>query len=245
MSLSKRYITAIAVFCLASGAAAATLEEDVQRYIAIFTANDGAAHNKAVEELAWMGLSDPRLFDMLEQKVLAEAAAAANTRTEKDRVARYMRALGFSGQEKYVPTLRRFQDDTIYGRYARDALNQRGQYEKWNPIISSRASFDPQLSDDDNRVMNMLRSDDLLLMRIAAKRAYFAPNDRVLALVADEVRKRYLTSETEADRLDAIAWMVKALTKTTAYDDLLQEVRSNAPDRKLRNTADSALRHAR
>jgi hypothetical protein len=241
----KQLIAFLASLHVASGALAASLEEDVQRYIAVFQGNDAAAHNKSVEELAWMGLSDPRLFDMLEQKVLAEAKAAANTRAEKDRVARYMRALGFSGQDKYMPTLLRFQDDMIYGRYARDALIQREQYRKWNPIISSRASFDPQLSDDDNRIMNMLHSDDLVLMRLAAKRAYFAPNDRTLALMADEVRKRYLTSEIDPDRLDAIAWMVKALSKTIAYDDLLQEVRSNAPDRKVRNTADSALRHAR
>src|SRR5436190_13942063 len=229
----------------ASTALAATLDEDVQHYIAIFQGNDAAAHNRAVEELAWMGLSDPRLFDMLEQKVLAEARAAATIRAEKDRVARYMRALGFSGQDKYIPTLLRFQDDMIYGRYARDALIQREWYRKWNPIISSRASFDPQLSDVDNRILNMLGSDDLMLMPIAAKRADFAPNDRTLALMADEVRKRYQTSEVDPDRLDAVAWMVKALAKTMAYDDLLLEVRSNAPDRKVRNTAESALRHAR
>jgi len=241
----KQLIAFLASLHVAAGALAASLEEDVQRYIAIFQQPDAAAHNKAVEELAWMGLSDPRLFDMLEQKILAEAAAAANTRAEKDRVARYIRALGFSGQEKYVPTLQRFENHMVYNRYAKDALNQRPQYEKWNPIISDRATFDPRLSDDDNRIMNMLGSDDLMLMRIAAKRAYFAPNDTVLAQVADQVRKRYATSELDPERRDAVAWMVKALARTTQYDDLLAEVKSGAPDHKVRNTAASALQHAR
>lgn len=234
---------AIAALCFAASAGAATLEEDVQRYIAVFQGSDAAAHNKAVEELAWMGISDPRLFDMLEQKILAEHVAAAETRHEKDRVARYIRALGFSGQEKYVPTLRRMEANDIYGRYARDALIQRPQYEKWNPIISSRASFDPQLSDDDNRVMNMLRSEDLMLMRIAAKRAYFAPNDRVLAQMAEQVRKHYRTVEPE--NIDPVNWMIKSLGKTSAYDDLLQEVKANATEWRVKNAADSALRHAR
>jgi hypothetical protein len=229
----------------ASTAQAATVDEDVQHYIGVFQGGDTAAHNQAVEELAWKGLSDPRLFDMLERKILAEHAAAANTRAEKDRVARYIRALGFSGQQKYLPTLRRFEKSFVYDRYATDALIQRPQYERWNPIISERATFDPRLSDDDNRIMNMLRSDDLMLMRIAAKRAYFAPNDTVLAQMADQVRQRYATSEPDPERRDAVAWMVKALARTTQYDDLLAEVKSGAPDHKVRNTAASALLHAR
>lgn len=36
-----------------------------------------------------------------------------------------------------------------------------------------------------------------------------------------------------------------ALGKTTRHDKLLQRVRSDAPDRKVRNAANAALRHAR
>lgn len=233
-----------AVFSILAGPAlAASLEEDVQRYIAVFQQPEAAAHNKAVEELAAMGLSDPRIYDPLEKRILAEHKAVEATRGEKDRIARYMRALGFSGQEKYLPTLRSFLGNPVYERYAKDALVQQPDYQRWNPIISSRATFDPQLSDDDNRMMNMLRSDDLMLMRIGAKRAYFAPNDKALAVIAEQVGKRYAQSDPE--RADAVAWMVKALGKTTAYDDLLQQVKANAPDRKVRNAADSALRHVR
>jgi len=239
----KALLAVIALLCFASGAPAATPEEDVQRYVAIFRQADAAAHNKAVEELASMGLSDPRIYDPLEKRILAEHKAVEAERAEKDRVARYIRALGFSGQEKYLPTLRSFLGNPVYERYAKDALQQQPDYQRWNPIISSRASFDPQLSDDDNRVMNMLRSDDLMLMRIAAKRVYFAPNDQALAQIAEQVRKRYLQSDPE--RVDAVAWLVKALGRTIAYDDLLQEVKASAPDRKVRNAADSALRRKR
>jgi hypothetical protein len=239
----SRLVAALFAVLLAPAAAAATLEEDVQRYIAVFQGNDAAAHNKAVEELAWMGLYDERLFDLLEQKILAEAAAVAGNREEKNRVARYIRALGFSGQDKYVPTLKRFVKDPTYDRYAREALDQQPQYKRWNPIISSRAGFDPKLSDDDNRIMNMLRSDDLLLMRVAAKRAYFAPDERTLWVIAEQVEKHYMT--TSPEEVDAVSWMVKALSKTTSHDRLLQEVKKGAPERKVRNSADSALRHAR
>ena len=255
MVRTVKQLIAIAFAYLVLGAAgpslAASLEEDVQRYIAIFQGPDAASHNRAVEELAAMGLSDPRIYDPLEKRILAEHQAVENQRGEKDRVARYIRALGFSGQEKYTPTLRRFVDNPVYQRYAREALQQQPDYQRWNPIISARESFDPSLSDDDNRVMNMLRSDDLMLMRIAGKRVYFAPHDRTLARVAEQVRKHYSFTPTfdnaapDLERLDAVAWLVKALGKTTAYDDLLQQVRESAPTRKVRSAADSALRHVR
>jgi hypothetical protein len=237
-------VSALLLSILAAGAAcAATVDEDVERYVAIFQGNDTALHNKSVEELAWKGISDPRLFDLLERRALAEHKAAEGVRAEKDRVARYIRALGFSGQEKYRPTLRFFENDPVYQRYARDALEQQPQYARWNPQISSRAGFVPGLSDDRNRVMNMIRSEDLMLARVGAKRAYFDPDDATLDLIAEKLRGRYQTSDPE--HVDAVAWLVKALGKTRRHDALLEDVKANAPDRKVRNAADSALRHVR
>ena len=221
----------------------ATLEEDVQRYVAVFQGDDAALHNKSVEELAWMGLSDPRLFDLIERRLLADHDRARNERAEKDRVARYFRALGFSGQPKYQPTLVRFTSDAVYHRYATQALNDLPHYERWNPVISSRASFDPRLADDANRVRNMLRAQDLLLVRVGAKRAYFQPDEAMLDLIAERVRGQYGVSDPE--HVDAVAWMIKALGKTRRHDALLEQVKSGAPDRKVRNAADSALRHVR
>lgn len=222
---------------------AATVEEDVQRYVAVFQGNDGSLHNKSVEDLAWMGLSDPRLFDVIERRLLAEHERARFERAEKDRVARYIRALGFSGQPKYVATISRFEKDDVYHRYATTALQELPQYERWNPLISNRATFDPARSDDINRVMNMLRAEDLMLVRVGAKRAYFQPDDAMLDLIAERVRSQY--SVSDPGHVDAVAWMIKALGKTTRHDALLEQVKAGAPDRKVRNAADSALRHVR
>ena len=232
-----------AISLLAGAAGAATPEEDVQRYIAVFQGNDAALHNKSVEELGWMGLSDPRLFDIIERRLLAEHDRARPERAEKDRVARYFRALGFSGQAKYQRTLVKFTSDSVYHRYATQALNDLPHYERWNPVISSRASFDPAVSDDVNRVRNMLRAQDLLLVRVGAKRAYFQPDEAILDVIAERVRGQYSASDPE--HVDAVAWMVKALGKTRRHDALLEQVKASAPDRKVRNAADSALRHVR
>jgi len=240
-----RRCLALLVSICAGATFAATPDEDVQRYLEIFK-GDPRIHGMACEDLAWKGISDPRLFDLLEQRILAEEKAARDSRPDKDRIARYMRALGFSGQMKYRPTLSRFGLDVVYMRYAGQAIDDLPQYARWNPQISAREKFDPALGDDANRVMNMLRSDDLLLQRIGAKRVYFGvTDDAVLEMLAARLKEAYPRS-WEGDEADAVAWMAKALGHAARekYRSLLEEVQSS-PTRGVRNQAASALRQNR
>lgn len=232
---------ALAALFFSCSAAAATMEEDVARYIKIFSGTT-STHNDAVESLAWMGISDTRLFDLIEKRLLEESEAAKNERYTKDRVARYIRALGFSGQTKYTPTLNKYLSDRVYERYAKDALKELPDHQAWNPIISNRAVFDPRYSDDVNRVLNMLRADDLLLKKIGSKRVFFAVQDEVvLDTLASELKANYMRNEPAYS--DAIAWMVKALgsTKNPKYRPLLQDVAAKARDSKVADYAKRAL----
>jgi hypothetical protein len=228
---------------LVAPALAATPDEDVDHYLGIFQ-GDSRIHNMTVQDLGWKGISDTRLFDLLEQRVLSEQQAARASRAEKDRIAHYIRALGFSGQRKYRPTLSRFGLDADYMRTANLALGDLPQYERWNPVISARATFDPSLSDDANRVMNMLRSDDVLLQRIGAKRVYFSvKDDAVVAFLATRLKEEY-PKPWQGEEADAIAWMTKALGHVAKdrYRSLLEEVMQGAPAYGVRKQAGSALK---
>jgi hypothetical protein len=243
-----RIIVAICLsLLLASPAVAATVEEDVNRYIVIFS-GDKSLHPTVAESLGWMGLSDPRLFDLLEKTALQDYQAARNDRAERIRVAWYIRALGFSGQQKYVPTLTTLQKDPAYANYARNALEQRPQYQKWNPVISNRATFDPQYSDDVNRVRNMLNSDDPQLWKLGAKRIYFANQDDVLLdLLAEKIKATYRERYTSFEDVDNVDWMLKALGKPRKekYKPLFREVAANAQDPRIRDYALRALNYER
>jgi len=236
-----RFILAFLASLIFSGiAAAASLEEDTQRYIQIFSGGKNL-HSDAADTFSWMGLSDTRLFDMVERLLLEDAAAARDNRSERNRVARYIRSLGFSGQTKYEPTIKKFLGDLPYERFARAALQDLPDYNKWNPIISNRSSFDPKFSDDVNRVANMLRSDDLLLLRVGAKRVYFdSKEDVLLELLARQLRANYARSDlNDRERSDSVAWLAKALgsSKNDKYVALLQEVEKKA-------TAQAVVTHA-
>lgn len=239
-----RKIVALLMCLVFSGSAvAASVEEDVESYVKIFS-GERSQHSAAADTLSWMGLSDTRLFDIIERLVRSDAKAAWNDRAESNRVARYIRSLGFSGQPKYEATIKRFSNDRIYGRFSTTALEDLKSYEKWNPIISNRATFDVKYDDDVNRVANMLRADDLLLKRVGAKRVYFRHQDEVLLdLLAQDIKRSYATVDprtTGSPEADSVAWMVKALGNTgnLKYKPLLQEVAAKAKDPAI-------LRHAR
>ncbi len=118
-------------------------------------------------------------------------------------------------------------------------------YSRWNPVISNRSSFDPKLSDDVNRVANMLRSDDLLLLRVGAKRVYFeSKEDVLLELLAQQLRANYARRDlNDRERADSVAWLAKALgsSRNDKYTPLLQEVAGKSPTPIVARHAGDAL----
>lgn len=241
-----RLLFAMAVLFLSPYTAvhAKSLDEEVAHYLEIFKGDNVAAQTEAVESFAWKGVSDTRLFDAIEQRLLREHEAASKHRNEKNRVARYIRALGFSGAPKYRPTLERFaQESSAYARFGQAALADSINYQTWNPIIANRATFDPKYDDDTNKIFNILRADDLSLKRVGAKRVYFGHWDEpLLDLLAADLRKHYVT--TEREHADAVAWMAKAIGRSAKekYRPLLAEVSAKATLPKIRDNAERALR---
>lgn len=239
----KRFAAA-AFACVAFGASAATPEEDVRYYVELF--EDVRADTvAAVEELAWKGISDTRVYDIIEDRLLVESPRATRRRSRGDRgIGHYIRGLGFSGQEKYAKTISLFLEERAYGRPARQALEDLKQYARWNPVISSRASWEPQYSDDVNRIRNMLHSNDRTLQRLGAKCVYFRHGGEtvLLDLLAKQVLASY-NNVPDAESADAVAWMVKGLGKSgnRNYVPVLKEA-SQSRDGKVSREADAWLR---
>jgi hypothetical protein len=239
----KLILSLLVAFLVSSVAVAATPEEDVAHYIAIFN-GDTSRHNAAVESLAWKGISDPQMYDVIERRLLDEGQIIKPNKDEKNRVARYIRALGFSGQSKYTSTINKFLSNRTYERYAATALKEMSLYEAWNPVISNRSTFDQNYPDDVSRVLNMLRASDMQLKRIGAKRVYFAEKDAILLdRLAKELRANYQNVEDNEIEVDTVSWMVKALgsARNPSYRPLIEEVATKARSRKVAKYAKQAL----
>jgi hypothetical protein len=228
----------VLLLALSGAAFAASVEDDVGVY------TQALAEGKSVdpvllESLSWKGISDPRVFDLIAARVAVQAEEGRSDRRVKKEVAQYIRALGFSGQPKYRPLIEQYRGDQLYDSYVRDALADLPNYQRWNPVISNRATFDPRYSDDVNRVRNMLLSDDFDLKKIGAKRVYFQNKDQVLLdILAEQLRASYMSNDER--KSDSIAWMVKALGSAhqSKYRPLIEEVANNAQEKAI-------VRHAR
>lgn len=242
----KRIFTAALAVLFSGFAAAASLEEDVQGYIKAFS-GERHGHINAAKTIAWMGISDERVFDIVEKNLKDGAAAAVNVRGDRDIMNWYLRALGWSGNPKYLPTLQSFSDDRGYARWARDAAGELPKFQKWNPIISNRATFDAKLSDETNRMMNMLKSGDVELQGHAARHLHNRSMDpAVQEALAEAVRTGYPKGGND-DQVDAIAWMVQTLgsTRNAKYTPLLEEVLAKSGERKIKNSAVRGLKYFR
>ena len=234
----KRLVAAFFSMCFVlSPLLAATLEQDVDRYLGIVQADtDG----QKLEPRAWEGLSDPRLFDEIEKRLLAVSEGKPRDKAEVKKFAHYIRALGFSGQPKYIPTLQKLVPHKYYDDYAENALRDQPIYQHWNPIISNRSTFNPAFSDDVNRFLNMLAADDLLLNRLASKRIYESTRDPVLyGALAKKLQANYMRN-LGGEQEDSVAWMVKALgsSKMDKYKPLLI-------DAALKSPMNGVVRHAK
>ena len=236
-------LAALLLSLAALPAVAATAEEDLKQYLMIFEQSSKMA-DAAVDDLAWKGISDTRLFDRIEQQMLADSRGLTmNDRVQRNHVARQIKALGYSGQAKYEPTLTSLATD--YRRPVERALISLKLYARWNPIISSRATWDPKYSDDVNRVRNMLNSDDLQLQALGAKRVFFANSSEpmLMDMLAERLRACYKTVD-DPDGVEAAGWMVNGLGRSqdAKHVALIREVAAGAASTKLRTRAEKNLR---
>jgi hypothetical protein len=155
-------------------------------------------------------------------------------------------------------------------KYAKESLNMLGTYAKKNKIMNSTEGDDQDLSAEQNRLINMLRSDDIGLRRDAAKGIVRNhENDKKVfnaaATALSDMSKDFHSGDKSVDavdiynqnsfdapkgphlsslQIDTMAWICKALAVSgdKEYIDLLEHVHDNSPSPKLKSYASKALK---
>ena len=210
----------------------------VDEYINVFQTGADATKIQASKELGWEGVTDTRLYDLIENQlnelVMVADANSAN-RNMIELIAHLIHALAYSGNTKYRPTLEGILDkvlNTKVRRHANEALDEIDKYAVWNPIIQATGSSNPEKSVRVNRVVNMLRSDDFELKRLGAKRVYFVRkyDQYELDTLAEELLSNMSSDRRDRIYVDSMKWMIKALASSgnNAYADTLNRVEEEA-----------------
>ncbi|MBT3597296.1 MAG: hypothetical protein HN505_15105 [Verrucomicrobia bacterium] len=223
-------------------------EEELQTYITIFSTKTSAGSQlDALNTLQWSGLSDRRLFDLLE-KTLLENHATARSKPNVDLVSWYAKSLGTSGLEVYRDTFKKIIQSDSHKKiikYAQEGENNLAKYKIWNPIMTNRYVWNSDNSNVSNRLANMIRSDDWELRMIAAKRM-LADNvfdDSLLMALDQTIKSEFEIDHDGKQQIQTLAWMCRALAASMKpeFEKTLSDVHENAGNKKVRKYAKKYL----
>ncbi|WP_338726033.1 hypothetical protein V8687_21380 [Shewanella baltica] len=222
-------------------------EYTVETYQEVFKGDNEFKQKQAIESLSLAGLSDPAIYDVLEAKLLASLPQA----TEKNAIdysAWLVKGLAYSGNDKYSETINSIVNGNYHKKlkkYASQANENLAQYKKWNTILGDKNQYAAGQSQQNNAFANALRSDDLELMRLAAKRIMDDRqyDDFILAILSNELKTARLMADDKL-AIDTYANMAKALASSgnTAYRDVIENIATTNSNRKLQKYAASYLK---
>ena len=247
--MSKRLIYTVLALGMFTPFAASVADDSLDEYIEIFTSGNSQQQTQAAKDLAWAGLSDPELFELIETLLLEKYLVVENKYAVDD-TAWLTKALSYSGQEKYRATLETVTADSPQKKirkHAQKSIPRLEKYSRWNPIIADTSNWNAAESDEINRYANMLRSDDLELKRIGAKRVHHthAYATYLLDILDAEILESYREVSKDGLFIDTVAWMCKALSgsRVEAYKPTIVEVSENAGSSKLAKYASKYLKY--
>lgn len=236
-------------FALAFGCAVqAVVPETPEEFVRVFQSGSQLEQEKAAQVLEWAGLSSPQLFDLVEADLL-KVLPQANDKVTANYVAHLTKALSYSGNEKYRATIEKIiaeAPNSKVKKYAKLSLPKLSEYARLNPLIAPQAWPAAEHPSLNQRLANMLKSNDTELIRLAAKRMHYTLSypPELLALLNTTIEQNYL-QPVEGERLDAIAWACRALagSRTPEYKPTIEKVAAGATTRGLRSYAKKYLKY--
>lgn len=220
-----------------------TIDEQIDSYLQTLDQSSVAAKRKVLERLQWSGLTDARLYDEIEKTILSQYQTKQK-KTELKLLFYYVRALGYSGNEKYRSTLNEVHASAAHRntrKYAKKALADFDRYVSWNELIANSEAGVTGKSAEITAYFKMLNTDNAPIQRMAAKATYhqqLQDND-LLQLFKNKLEAMYLKPDLTKLQQDAGAWFSKAIgqSEQVEYGEFLTTVVENTPYKQIRKHA--------
>ena len=221
-----------------------TVDEQIDHYLKVMETGNYASKREMLERLQWSGLSDPRLYDEVEKQPARQYLTAGLSKQTIDLLSHQVRALGYSGNERYRNTLMEIKKDASSSKlrgHARKALIWLDRYIVWNKLIADAKINVEGKNAEVATYMKMLSVDNVFVQRIAA-RAIFHEKRRdpdLLALIAEKLEAVYIRNGLDKEAQDTAAWFCKAIGQSNelVYGELLSKVAGATPYKKIRKYA--------
>lgn len=234
-----------------SNADQADLDREIDQLLRDFDTRDVPADELA-ERIKWSGISDTRLFDPIEARLLEKSQEI--TRLNVQYLSWLVQLLAFSGQMKYFDTLQHISQITFENRTARNlahhtksSLTVLPDFARWNPIIARNLADVPKEKIPVQRVLNMLTADEPALVTIGAKIAVkhrpFSLESEIFAVANQQLLERY-QEITNDDEEQALSHLCKVLgeSRDRQYLTTLEKVKAEVNSRAVKGWAEKSIR---
>lgn len=231
-----------------SGAVAADQSQKVDQYLSMLKSGSMKTRTDAAKLISRSGLKDPKLFDAVEKNLLQGYSHDQSNRNHMDEMAWYCKALATSGNLSYEGTLRKVSQTTTnrnLQRHSSNSLAQLGVVAQRNQIKEEAAAKGNDLTSKENEMIAMLKSNNPVMMRNAAKTTYRHPfaGNAVYDVMGEKLLSLSSQSAGNRDLTDSLSWMCKALGASgmAKYKGILTKVIETSSNPKLEKYARQSL----
>lgn len=206
------------VFCVvatASSGVAAT-NSQIDKYLQVLDTGDRSEIILVAKNVTTFGYTDPLVYEKMEQILKSKYASAGEDRLTVDEMSWLCKALSSSGLSKYKPLIADVAEKAYSGKlrgYAQRSLEMFKEYAERNTIMASANNHDNDLTVEENKLINMLTSEKILLVRDAAKIIFRSidMSESVYDVAATELARRYALAHNDGVTRDTLAWLCKVL----------------------------------
>ncbi len=187
------------------------------------------------------GLVDKEIYDKMAQLLKRGYSSAGEDRLAVDEMSWLCKALSSSGMPEYKPLIARVAKNAHSGKlrgYAQRSLEMFEEYAERNKIMANAANYRSDLSAEENRLINMLTSDKILLVRDAAKTLFRSKSMsvQVYDVASTELLRRYETQRYDhsGEVVDTLAWLCKAVghSQNKKYRSTLEAIVKQERDKR-------------
>lgn len=216
--------------------------------LAGLTSSSGARRIQAAKLVTQAGLRDQGLYETI-AALLKQGYAAGTEDEHVDEMSWLCKALAASGEPRYRELLQEVAARALSPKlqhYARQSEELIEEYAERSRVLNETESWDAELSAEENRLVNMLSSDDPGLKRDAAKNVVrsLQVHPRVYEVIAAELLEMLAAGNSGTLEIDTMAWLCKALAGSgeSKYLEPLKQVEAGTQNLKLKSHVAKAIK---
>ncbi len=222
--------------------------DEIQQLLTSLESTSQLQRVKAAKIISRGGLNDESLYLKIAE-IIKAGYLQMPEKALTDEVSWMCKALAASGDMKHKELL-----DTVAAdaksmkvqRYAKQSSELFDRYVQRNQILNSAENWDDELSAEENRLLNMLRSDDVVFKRDAAKIIVrkLQVDPKVYTAVSATLTQMTENFDNEHVYVDTIAWLCQALAASgdSQYLATLENLRETVSNTKVRTFAKKGIK---